>query len=293
MKEYFRYFKWVYITIAVLLVIFTAVKLKDKLEKHERSNTECTTTQRVFDYADVLSDTEEKELAELIAVREKETKCDIILVTLQQSLKEYAREIEPYVDYDEFVRVYAEQFYETNKFGYDQPNGDGVILVDNWFREDDGKIYTWFCTTGIAKQRYSISATDHLLDEVYRYVEDDPYKAYQAYVNEFYKEMAGGQTGYLDQIPKWGFIFIGFIAAIIYIAVNWNFKGGRKTTNAVTYVNGKNANFVNRQDIFLHKTVTHRRIQTSSGGGGGHSGGGSRSHSGGGGGHHGGGGRSR
>ncbi len=40
MKEYFRYFRWVYITIAVLLVIFAAVKLKDKLEKNERSNTE-------------------------------------------------------------------------------------------------------------------------------------------------------------------------------------------------------------------------------------------------------------
>lgn len=288
MKEYFKYFKWLYIVLAVMLVIFAFVKLSSRVVHYERTNTECTTTQRVFDYADVLSDAQEKELAQLIAQREKQTNCDIILITLEESLKEYARAIEPSVSYDEFVRVYAEQFYEENKFGYNRPNGDGVLLVDNWFREDDGKIYTWFCTTGIVKDRYSAADIDHILDRVYLYVEDDPYKAYTTYVNEFYHDMMGGSS-LTSNMPKGLPIIIGFVAALIFIAVNWKSKSGKKTTTAVTYVNGKRADFVNRQDIFIRKTVVKHRIETSSSSGGGHSGGGG----GGGGGSHGGGGHSR
>lgn len=296
MKEYFRFFRWLYIILGVLIVVCVIEKLSSRTVHYERTNTECTTTQRVFDYADVLTDSEEKELAALIDKREKETNCDIILITLEQSLKEYARAIEPSVGYDEFVRVYAEQFYEENKFGYNKPNGDGVLLIDNWFREDDGKIYTWFCTTGIVEDRYTASAIDRILDKVYLYVEDDPYKAYTTYVNEFYYDMTGNRDNHDD----WDWyryaglsILVGFIAMVIFIAINWKSKSGRKTTNAVTYVNGKRADFVNRQDIFIRKTVTKRHIQSSSSSGGGHSG----SHGGGGhsrgGGGHGGGGHSR
>ena len=286
MKEYFKYFKWLYIILGALLLLFGFVK-GTQLFAYNRTNTQCLTTQRVFDYADVLSDKEEKELADLIEKREKQTKCDIILVTLNQSLKEYAREIEPSVDYSEFVRVYAEQFYEENNFGYNKPNGDGVILVDNWFREDDGRIYTWFCTTGIADDRYSAADINHILDRVYLYIENDPYRAYRTYVNDFYYDMKGSGIFYVD-VPRGLPVITGVIVAIIFIAVNWKSKSGKKTTTAVTYVKGKNANFVNRQDIFIRKTVTHHRIQSSSSSGGGHSGGG---HSGGGG--HGGGGHSR
>lgn len=288
MKEYFRYFRWLYIALAIMLAIFGLIKgtqaFSAKVSYYERTNKECATTQRVFDYADVLSDKEEKKLAELIEKRQKQTNCDIILITLKESLEEYAKAIEPSVRPSEYVRVYAEQFYEANNFGYNKPNGDGVVLVDNWFREKDGKIYTWFCTTGIVQDKYSDADIDHILDRVYRYVETNPYKAYKTYVNDFYNDMQGGRLLHLD-IPGYFPLLVGLIAAIIFIAMNWKSKSGKKTTNAVTYVEGKRANFVNRQDIFLRKSVTQHRIQSSSSsGGGGHrsGGGGGRSHGGGG-----------
>ena len=206
MREYFRYFKWVFIVIAVLVLILGGVKGVQKaasaMGKHERTNTECSTTQRVFDYADVLSDAEEKKLEELIARRESQTGCDIVLVTLFESLEEYAREIEPDVPYNQFVRIFAEQYYEENNFGYNKPNGDGVILVDNWFRGADGKIHTWFCTTGIVKDAYSDADIDSILDDVYLYVEDNPYRAYKTYVNEFYRHMTGKRFLNLNP-PGW------------------------------------------------------------------------------------------
>lgn len=291
MKEYFKFFRWVLLVIGILSVILLGINglhnIMSKARYYERTNTECKTTQRVFDYADVLTDKEEQKLETLIAKREKQTCCDIVLVTLNESLKEYAREIEPGVSYDQFVRVFAEQFYEENNFGYNKANGDGVILVDNWYREDDGRIYTWFCTTGIVKDTYDDVSIDHILDRVYRDIESNPYLAYKTYVNDFYDDMMGSRFYDADVSKGLPFV-IGVIAAIIFIVMNWKSRSGKDTTTAVTYVTGKRANFSNSKDLFLRKTVTKRHIETSSGsGGGGHSGGG------GGGGSHGGGGHSR
>lgn len=293
MKEYFKYFRWVFIIIGVLAIILAVIKgvqgLAVMAGSHERTNTKCETAQRVFDYADVLTDREEKKLEKLIAKREKQTGCDIVLVTLCESLEEYAREIEPDVPYNQFVRIFAEEFYEENNFGYNKPDGDGVLLVDNWFREADGHIHTWLWPAGNAADTLSYDDVDWILDEVYLYVEDNTYRAYKTYVNDFYRGMTG-KRALSANIPEGLPILAGIIAAVIFIPMNWKSRSGSRTTTATTYVNGGTEHFVNRQDIFLRKSVVKRHIETSSsGGGGGHSGGG---HSGGGG-SHGGGGHSR
>ncbi len=289
MKEYFRYFRWMYIILGTVVILYIFISVGHGVisgaANHQRTNTECTTDERVFDYGDVLTDEEEDSLRSLIAKREKQTGCDIVLITLKESLKDYAREIEPYVVYDEFVRIYAEEFYEEHNFGYDKPNGDGVLLVDNWFREDDGRIYTWFSTTGKVKEIYDAAEINHILDNVYRYVEHDPYRAYKTYVNDFYHDMMGTRLFTL-YVPSWVPWVIGIISAVIFILCNVRSKRGRKTTTAATYVEGMEPEFKIRQDRFLRKSVVQRKIQTSSSSGG-HSGGG------GGGGSHGGGGHSR
>ena len=288
MKQYFSYFKWLYIILAVLALLLGVVSagrgVINKTADYQRTNTECTTTERVFDYGDVLTDKEEDKLRELIAKRERQTGCDIVLVTLKESLKDYARAIDPNVSYSEFVRIYAEEFYESNNFGYNKANGDGVILVDNWYREDDGRIYTWFCTTGKVIDEYSSADIDYILDNVYRYVEKDPYRAYKTYVNDFYNDMLGLNTFHAN-VPNWVPWLVGIIAAVIFVLVNWKGKKGVKTTTATTYVEGREPRFRVREDRFIRKSVTQRRIESSSGGsrGGGHSGGGGgRSHGGGG-----------
>ncbi len=291
MREYFRYFKWLYIVLAaaalLTVVLHTGHGALAKAMDYQRTNTQCVTDERVFDKADVLTDKEEEKLRRLIAKREKQTGCDIVLVTLNEPLAEYAREIEPGVISEEYVRVYAEQRWENDGFGFDRPDGDGVMLVDNWSREDDGMIHTWLCTTGRARDAYYVEDIDHLLENVYRYVEKDPYRAYKTYVNNFYHDMMGWNVSHMS-VP--GFVpwIIGMIAAVIFAASNWRSKEGKKTTTATTYVAGREPVFRVAQDRFLRKTVIQRKIQTSSGG----HGGGGRSH-GGGGGHHGGGGRSR
>lgn len=291
MREYFRYFKWLYTVLAVVAALTAAFHaghwVKAEAMNYQRTNTECAVRERVFDNADVLTDKEEEKLRDLIAKRERQTGCDIVLVTLNEPLEAYARAIEPSAPSEEFVRVYAEQRWENDGFGYDRPNGDGVMLVDNWSREDDGRIHTWFWTTGRARDAYYVEDIDHLLDNVYRYVEKNPYRAYKTYVNDFYHDMMGWNLCHLS-VPGYVPWLIGIGAAVIFCAVNWRSREGKKTTTATTYVAGREPVFRVSQDRFLRKTVSKRRIETGSGGSGGGGGG-----HGGGGGSHGGGGHSR
>lgn len=291
MREYFRYFKWLYIVLTAMVCLFFLFQAGHwgiaKAVDYQRTNTDCTVTERVFDEADVLTDKQEEKLRKLIAKREKQTGCDIVLITLNEPLAEFAKAYEPQVYSEEYVRVYAEQFWEQNGMGYDKPDGDGVVLVDNYSREDDSMIHTWFCTTGRARDAYYTEDIDHLLDNVYRYVEKNPYRAYKLYINTFYHDMLGWRVFHFSVpgVVPWA---IGLITAAIFIICNWQSKKGRKTTTATTYVAGGEPVFHVQTDRFLRKTVTQRKIETSSSGG--HGGGGSH---GGGGGHHGGGGRSR
>lgn len=288
MKQYVRFFRWIFIVTGVLALIYAGLNLLHSIQTApERANQECLTQQRVFDYGNVLSEKEEGKLEELIAKREKQTGCDIVLVTLNESLKEYAREKEAYVPYDEFVRVYAEDFYDSHGFGYDRPIGDGVILVDNWYRESDGRVYTWLSTIGRVEKRYHADDIDHLLDNVYRYVEKNPYRAYRTYVNGFYHDMTGSGL-FTFSLPYWLPLLAAALSMIVFVLLHWSYKKGSKTVTPAAYVVGS-PQMYKREDVFINKIVTKRHIQRSSGGGGGSRSGGGSSH----GGHHGGGGHSR
>ena len=284
-KGYFHFFRWVFLIIIILGIALTASGTIRSLQNGdgERSNL-LAPEQRVYDYADVLTDDEEQKLEALIAEKEARARCDIVLVTLNESLKEYARGIEPSVPYDEFVRIYAQRFYEENNFGYDAPNGTGVLLLDNWYREDDGWAYTWLCTTGRARERYGESDVDRVLDHVYEYIDESPYRAYRAYINDVAGDMDESLAAAL-KTSVWISFPVGIIAAVIFFFVNWKSRGGSRTTTAVTYIKGGRAHFTDKRDVFIRKSIVTHHINTNKGGsgsGGGHGGGGGGSHGGGG-----------
>jgi uncharacterized membrane protein YgcG len=98
----------------------------------------------------------------------------------------------------------------------------------------------------------------------------------------------GGNNSDNDLLKPWQSLVAAIVFSIIFFAVNMSKKAGKNTTTATTYVNGGNAQMLDRYDRFVTKKVTSVRIESSSGGGGGHGGGGHVG--GGGGGSHGGGG---
>lgn len=294
MKEYFRHFRFLFLAFGIVAILGVFSYIKYRIENSApigRTNTECTTEERVFDYADVLTDEEEDKLREQIAEREEQIQADIVLVTLNESLKEYARSYDSSAEYSEFTMIYADNFYEEHNFGYNKPIGDGVLLLDNIYREDDGRVYTWMCTTGKAEDKYSVGMIDHILDVFYENVDTDPYIAYRDFVDNVYYDLADKPEVTVAQ--NYPYVGVAAIAAIVYILINLSMQKGTKTVNTRTYVNGGQPNYRRKEDMFIRKNVTSRTIETSSGGGGGSSSGGGGHHTSSGGHSHGGGGHSR
>lgn len=275
MKRFLKRFKICLIILGALAAFYFALtgihSLTGSLKSQKRQNTECTTKERVFDQADVLTDEEEEKLRKLIAKRERQTGCDIVLMTLNESLRDYARERQEYVAAEKYVMIYADDFYDEHLFGYDKPQGNGVLLLDNLYREDDGYAYSWLCTTGKAEGKYSGAMIDHLLEKSYRWSKISPYHGYKAYINQFYHDMNGfGLVSINFSVPL--LLLVSLIIAVLFVVMNTGSETGAKTVSATTYVKGGKVKMNHREDRFIRKNVVQHRIQT--GGGGGRSGGG-------------------
>ena len=281
MGRFLKRFKVCLILLGTLAIIYFAVggihSLVGGVRNGERQNGECTTKERVFDQADVLTEEEEDKLRKLIAKRERQTGCDIVLVTLNESLREYAYEHQEYVPTEKYVMIYADDFYEEHLFGYDKAKGNGVLLLDNLYREEDGYAYSWLCTTGKAEGKYTNGMVNHLLEKSYRWSKVSPYRGYKAYVNQFYHDMNGfGLISINFSVPI--ILIVSLVMAVVFVLCNLGSEAGKKTTTAKTYVKGGKVKVNHREDRFIRKNVVQHRIESSNGGG--------RSGGGGGGGHH-------
>ncbi|MCQ2519736.1 MAG: TPM domain-containing protein [Lachnospiraceae bacterium] len=317
-KHFAGLFTALFIVVALYIFFTVSQNAKGKINYYESTNTERITTERVFDYADVLTAKQEAKLRKLIAKREKQTQCDIVIVTLNQSLADY--EVEYRNNYPteitayEYVEVYADKFWEDYKFGYDKPlnlttglpdSGDGIILVDNIYEEyippEDRDYYatketakcTWVATQGKVEIKYSDAMWDHLLDVFYEKIDKSPYIAYKDFVNTFSHDMLGNNMFALEHHTKVPFIVV-LIALLAYIPPRLKSKKGTVTTKANTYLTESGVEFPVREDAFLRKDVVRTvHVESSSGGGRSGGGGGGGHHSSGGGGSHGGGGHHR
>lgn len=289
-KQYFHYFRFWFLAVIIVLIITSVFGIRkfllnDKTENIARNNNEAP-AERVFDYANVLTDAEETKLRELIARREAQIKCDIVLVTIRESVETAS------VSWDTAMRDYADDFYDNNNYGYNKVHGDGVLLLDNW---QNGEAGSWLTTTGIVYERFGNYEINMVLDEVYRYIDNSPYRAYEAYINEVYNLMAagGGSTFSTITMPLSLVIIIPIIVLILFIIIGLTPAIGKTTVTPRTYLAPGGSVMNARADDFIRKHVTSRRIPRNDGGGGGGGGGRGGGHVSRGGVSHGGGGRRR
>nr|MBQ8252130.1 TPM domain-containing protein [Lachnospiraceae bacterium] len=259
MKQYFKRFWFWYVIVAVMLIVYLVARFSGKNadQAYVRTNTECLTEERVFDYADKMSDSEEDALRELIAKREQQVGCDIVLVTLNDSE----------LDSDAKMMKYADYFCIDNKFGYNRAVGDAVIYVDNWYNG-----YVWMCTSGKAEARYSSSMIDSLIKHACDVVNSNPYKGYERYVNRIYRDLSSNSVMGSFRINNAVILIVALIVTVIYLIAGLSGHKGKRTTTASTYVANGRPDLRNTEDIFINKHVTKHKIESSSssGGGGGH-----------------------
>lgn len=273
--------------IGILCFIMYSVKSKANLKHDARSNEECMTNERVFDYADKLSDSEEETLRSDIEELENLVGMDVVIVTVDQNtdLSEFgASAIGGDIEYN--TKEIAEKICDTYRFGWEEwPDGTylngkdastSVVIVANWQPTDR---YVYLCTSGKARKRISDSKAVSITKYGGKKLREDPFTGFERILKKTKSAMksSGGGINFLSG-PICA--LVALVAAIIFFAVNYSKKTGKDTTTASTYSKG-NAEILDRRDIFIRKEVHSVKIQSdsgssgSSGGGGGHGGGGS------------------
>ena len=155
LRQYLKYFKVWFIIAGVLAVITIGAAVVHLLTpKTVRGNSQ-DPAERVFDYADMLTDEEEQNLREYIAECEEKIQADIVIVTISESVEYdlqnpglaeafHAKEVGS-TDWSTAMRDLADNFYDYNNFGYDKVHGNGVLLLDNAYEGQKG---SWLSTCG-------------------------------------------------------------------------------------------------------------------------------------------------
>ncbi|MCI8787514.1 MAG: TPM domain-containing protein [Lachnospiraceae bacterium] len=276
-KQYLHYFRFWFLGIAVLAAACIVMIFVQRARNNApRANTDAP-VERVYDYADVLTDQEEENLREYIDRAEKKLHIDIVLVTFSKSVEgeEALEQGLDSRDWERNMQTIADNFWDQNRFGYNKGfEGDGVLLLHNWYQGQNGEHLS---TSGSVEARFSVSDIDQVLYAVDDYYASDPYRAYMAYVKEVERLM-----GHSLSLPfSWGLVIVLPILVAVFYAVNGaSQKKARNTVAVNAYVTGGKPELNGQEDVLIRKNVTSRRIETQTAKGG--SGGGSS----GGGGHH-------
>ncbi len=258
-KQYFHYFRFWFIGIAVLFVLVLGGMVWSRAAGKENK---AAPEKRVYDYADVLSDTEEEKLEKHIASCENKYHIHLVVLTVLEDMEILGS------SWNYEMMNYADNFYDDNQFGYDKIRGDGALLLDNWYKGQEG---SWLSTCGRVYRTFSDSDIDRVLDTVYNKVEDSPYEAYKAYVDEVCRRMKSSRLA----IPWWLIVILPLLVAVFYAVSHLHQKKAEDTTRADTYVPVGSRQMNVSTDNFIRKNTVTRRIETSSSGsGGGRSGGG-------------------
>lgn len=279
MARYFKYFRIPFIFFAIIAIGCIAIRIAAGNNQIVRGNNETDLTHNVFDYAGNLSKEHVAELESYITQIEDQTKIDIAIVILNESLEDggyYGG------GNNMWVRGYADTFADEHLMGYEMPMGSNVVFVDNCFREPaTGRVDSWMSTYGTAKANITSTDCENLMDDALYGLtdhssEEDYYKAYRRVVELIprYASPTGGILGFLR--PLYIFVF-SLVVSAAYVAASWRSKAGDKTTSGSTYLESGRPNMRRRTDVFLRKSVSKVKIQSSSGsggGGGGHGGGG-------------------
>ncbi|MBR3169736.1 MAG: TPM domain-containing protein [Lachnospiraceae bacterium] len=220
-------------------------------------------SQRVYDYADLLTTSEEKSLSDYIAELEGKKKCEIIILT--------SSDIPLDISYgNETSMKYAEQFYMDNSI-----TDDGLI-----FLLDMNNRMIWTAGSGKYKAEKYVDFEEKVYNDVLDGMRN---QRYYDVCNTFLKDVYKlDNIAYAMMPTPFSLIISAVLSLITLVSLLAKHSSSQPPNNAKIAVKTLNFRQTGHNAIFLGKHTSQRRIvkeHHSSGGGGGFSGG---THSGGG-----------
>lgn len=233
-------------------------------------------SEKIYDFSDILTDAEEKELYDIIVPMIEKYKMDIVIVTYNL----------PYTR-DSQNSEFASDFYDFNDFGLQYEKYDGVVLFRNTYSADP---YFDMFSFGDAQLKFYDTRMSNILDHIYPDLKNHNYltgfKKWLRDIDRYYDE--GDLDGYyvddMGYLQKEKFVYkplqfitgTGILSAIItfifiFVNVRKN-KMVRLATKAAEYLDKSSFKLLESNDRLVHSHVTsYTESSSSSGGGGGHS----------------------
>lgn len=221
-------------------------------------------SEKIYDFGEILTAQEEKELMKTIDAFIRRYRTDIIILTDDlRYMSDYENE------------EFAANFYDYNDFGIDF-NNSGILLFRNTYASDP---YYNIYAFGDAQLYMSYDRMEATLDHIYDYIHNKNYLAgFTKFVNDvslYYgqgipktmKDYEVNQSGYLKKkfnIPWFEVSASALIVTIIimFIMIKQNYMV-TKATRANQYINRFKSKMTNRKDVFLSSTT--RTYNMSSG----------------------------
>ena len=247
----------------------------NKLE-HVKNTRLVDASEKIYDFADLLTNEEESELKKLIDSFIEKTNMDLVILT---DVLSYSK--------DEENDIYATDFYDYNDFGMNTDHYDGILLFRNAYSADP---YFDVYLTGEAQIYYTFERCDATLDEVYNYFSSKNHvEGIRVFIEEFDKYYDEGipteyKNAYIDEN---GFVVVKkeynpplIISAIIAFFTSLFSTKSKISKNKMVYKAKEADNYLDkqsikysRQDTKLVSTHTVQRYNppSSSSSGGGHS----------------------
>lgn len=213
--------------------------------------------QRIFDYANLLSDDEINSLEQQAKKHSEKRNTDFIVITITE---ETASDVEQFM----------EDFYDNEKPGFDKPKGNAAILGIDIDRRD-----VVLHGYGLAEKRLD----GHRLELIRSNIRDDLsegnyYDAFEQFIalgSDYirFKEGVNPDNIFYNTLGQLGIAIVlsGLIVGFMVYQVN-----PKSTTTPSTYRDDTRSRVINQYDRYIRKTVTRRRRQKDNTKGGGGSG---------------------
>jgi len=230
-------------------------------------------SEKIYDYADILTDEEENILKTKIDEFINTTKMDMVIVVPDFTYT-----------YDDENEDYAADFYDYNDFGIKFENYSGVLFLRNANQIDP---YYNIYTFGNAQLFFNYNRLENVLDKIYPDISSKNYLSgftdfidemlnyYKAGVPSNMKNMEVNSDGYLFEPYRVPWFIITIIsttltAIIITVLIKKN-KMVMNASKATEYIENNSIQISEKQDNFITSHTTSYTVDTSSSSGGGFS----------------------
>ena len=257
------------------------IKITDENKNYILKTPLVDSSEKIYDYADVLTEQEEMLLKKRIDQFIEKNNMDLVIVI-------------PSFDYysDSENEDYAADFYDYNDFGMNFNNNSGILFLRN---ANEINPYYDMYTFGNAQLFFNKSRYDYILDGIYDNIHGkNYYMGFSDFINktDYYinlgipnemKNYYVTDEGYLTKryIVPWlmCFGFASLLTLIIMVIMVKKNKMIHKAYDAANYLDKDSVNITNRKDTFIRSDTSSYRISSNSGGssGGGFSSSGSSS----------------